>query len=49
MMTLECTGTEGTLMGKIQTEELESVKYKREKLFVRRRERVWSFIRAMLF
>jgi hypothetical protein len=36
-------------MRKIQTEEVESVKYKREKLFVHRKERVWSFIRVMLY
>jgi len=44
MMTIECTGTEGEVMRKMQTEEVESVKYKREKLFVPRKERVWSII-----
>ena len=39
-MTLECTGTEGTVLRKIQIEEAESVKYKRQKLFVHRKERV---------
>jgi len=31
MMTVECTGTEGAVMRKMLTEEVESVKYKREK------------------
>jgi hypothetical protein len=48
MMTIECTGTEDTVMREIQTEEVESLKYKREKLFVHRKERVSSFIRVML-
>jgi hypothetical protein len=34
---------------KIQTKEAETVKYKRKKLFVHLKERVWSFIRVTLY